>query len=47
MNKEIERLRILGIILERRFRNRLPSMYLMGRGNGKSWMDLKRIYSEV
>lgn len=48
MNKEIERLRILGIILERRFQTKLlPIYYLVGRGNGKSWTNLKRFYSEV
>lgn len=47
MNKEIKRLRVLGIILERRFRTGLPLIYLVGRGNGKSWMDFKRFYSEI
>lgn len=47
MNKEMERLRILGIILERRFQTGLPSIYLVGRGDGKSWINLKRFYSEV
>lgn len=47
MNKEMERLRILGIILERRFRTELPPIYLVGRGDGKSWTNLKRFYSEV
>lgn len=47
MNKEIERLRILGVVLERRFRTELPLIYLVGRGDGKSWMNLKRFYSEV
>ena len=47
MNKEIERLRILGIVLERRFRTELPLIYLVGRGDGKSWMNLKRFYSEM
>lgn len=46
MNKEIERLRVLGIILERRFRTESPLIYLVGRGNGKSQMDLKRFYLE-
>ena len=44
MNKEMERLRILGIILERRFQTVLPSIYLVGRGDGKSWINLKRFY---
>ena len=47
MNKEIERLRILGIILERRFRTGLPPIYLIGRGDGKSWTRLNRFYSEI
>ena len=47
MNKEIERLRILGIILERRFRTELPPIYLVGRGSGKSYMNFKRFYLEV
>ena len=47
MNKEMERLRILGIILERRFRTGLPPIYLVGRGDGKSRMRLNRFYSEI
>lgn len=48
MNKEIERLRILGIILERRFQTKLlPIYYLVGRGDGKPYIDFKRFYSEV
>ena len=47
MNKEMERLRVLGIILERRFRTGLPPIYLVGRGDGKSWMNLKQFYSET
>lgn len=47
MNKEMERLRVLGIILERRFQTGLSPIYLVGRGDGKSWINLKRFYSEV
>lgn len=48
INKEIERLKILGIILERRFRIELPPIYyLVGRGSGKPYMDFKRFCSEV
>lgn len=47
MNKEMERLRVLGIILKRRFQTGLPPIYLVGRGDGKSWINLKRFYLEV
>ena len=46
MNKEMERLRNLGIILERRFRTGLPPIYLIGRGSGKSYTDFKRFYGD-
>lgn len=48
MSKEMERLRILGMILERRFQTGLPPIYyLVRRGSGKPYMDFKRFYLEV